>query len=114
MIMAGDGDDTIALNDWFGNNMITGGEGSETAGDTLDLSGTTTGVTFDLTDANIGTGTVSDGTNTARFNQIETVVLGDGMDTIVLADGTGADEVHAFNMTDSGDGTTTASLMFAA
>jgi Ca2+-binding RTX toxin-like protein len=101
-----DGDDTFVLNDGFGNDTIIGGETAETNGDTLDLSNLTTGVTVDLTDANAETGTVSDGTDTANFVEIENIVLGAGRDTVVLADGSGDDTVQAFDMTDSGDGTT--------
>ena len=105
-IIADDGDDLILLSDAFGNDTITGGEFDETNGDTLDISGVTTGVTLDLTNANPETGTVSDGTSTAQFSEIEKVVLSSGRDTIVLADGSGSDTVEAFDMTDSGDGTT--------
>ena len=106
VIVAGSGDDTIALSDGFGNDIITGGETGETNGDTLDLSATTTGVTVDLTNANPETGTVSNGVDTASFTEIENITLGGGRDTVVLADGSGADTVQAFDMTDSGDGTT--------
>ena len=102
-----DGDDTFALEDGFGNDTITGGETDEFGtGDTLDLSATTTGVTVDLSNANPETGTVSDGTATAQFTEIENIVLGGGDDTLVLADGSGADTVQGFTApTDNGDGT---------
>lgn len=105
-IMGEDGDDTIALSDGFGNDTILGGETSETDGDTLDLSATTTGVTVDLTSTDPEAGTVSDGTDTATFTEIENIILGGGRDTVVLADGSGADSVQSFDLTDSGDGTT--------
>jgi len=101
-----EGDDVIVLEDGFGDDIIDGGQTTETIGDTLDLSATTTGVTVDLTDADPEDGTVSDGTDTATFIDIENIILGGGRDTVVLADGGGADTVQAFDLTDSGDGTT--------
>ena len=101
-----EGDDVIVLEDGFGNDIIDGGQTTETIGDTLDLSATTTGVTVDLTDADPEGGTVSDGTDTATFIDIENIILGGGRDTVVLADGGGADTVQAFDLTDSGYGTT--------
>ena len=101
-----EGDDVIVLEDGFGNDSIDGGQTTETTGDTLDLSATTTGVTVDLTDADPEDGTVSNGTDTANFVDIENILLGGGRDTVVLADGSGADAVQAFDLTDSGDGTT--------
>jgi Ca2+-binding RTX toxin-like protein len=100
------GDDTIFLEDDFGNDTIIGTQGDETTGDVLDMSAVTTATRVDLRDGNPATGTVSDGTYTANFIEIENIILGGGRDTIVLADGSGADKVIAFDMTDSGDGTT--------
>ncbi len=91
-----------------GNDTIIGGEGT-TAGtdfDTLDLSATTTGLTVDLTSPIAESGTFTDGVSTANFVEIENIVLGGGRDTVVLADSSGADTVNAFDLTDSGDGTT--------
>jgi hypothetical protein len=105
-VSGGAGDDTIQLSDTFGDDVITGGETGETTGDTLDLSGVTTDTTVDLTAADPEAGTVSDGTSTATFSEIENIVLGAGRDTIVLADGSGSDTVTGFDMSDSGDGTT--------
>ena len=84
------------LEDGFGNDSIDGGQTTETTGDTLDLSTTTTGVTVDLTDANSENGTVSDGTDTASFIDIESIILGGGSDTVILADGSGDDIVGGF------------------
>lgn len=105
MFGSGD-DDTFFLEDNFGADTIDGSNLDEDVGDTLDLSLVTTATTVDLRDANAETGTVSDGTDTARFFEIENIVLGGGRDTIVLADGSGSDRVQAFDLTDSGDGTT--------
>ncbi len=105
-VATGDGDDVIQLSDGFGNDVITGGEAGETAGDTLDLSGLTTDTTIDLTSADPEAGTVTSGGDTATFTQIENLRLGSGRDTLVLADGSGADTVEGFDLTDSGDGST--------
>jgi Ca2+-binding RTX toxin-like protein len=102
------GDDRFVLQNAFGNDTITGGENGEALGDTLDLSAVTTGLTVNLTNANPETGTVSDGTFTAAFAEIETIVLGAGVDTIVLANGSGADRVTGFAAPiNNGDGTFT-------
>lgn len=106
LVSGGDGDDVIQLTDAFGNDTITGGEGQETAGDTLDLSGMTADTTVDLSSADPEAGSVTSGGGTAVFSEIENITLGGGRDTIVLADGSGADVVSGFDLTDSGDGTT--------
>lgn len=95
-LVGGDGDDTFALSDSFGNDTITGGEGGETLGDRLDLSATTWGMSWDLTSADGEAGTVTDSLDTVSFTQIETIVLGDGDDTLRLADGSGARVVEGF------------------
>ena len=106
-ILADLGDDTIFLEDNFGNDSISGGSGNENnGGDVLDLSLVTQDTTVDLTSSNPENGSVSDGTDTATFTDIENIVLGGGRDTIVLADGSGTDTVQAFDLTDSGDGST--------
>lgn len=82
IIDAGGGDDTILLNDAFGNDTITGGEANEdNGGDTLDASGvTTSGV--DLIFTADEDGTISDGTDTSSFVEIENFVLTDQDDTV--------------------------------
>ena len=102
--------DVFQLADNFGNDTIVGGETTTTGfgRDILDLSAVTSALTIDLTAANRETGTVSDGTSTAQFSEIETVVLGSGTDTLVLADGGGSDFVTGFAAPiDNGDGTYT-------
>ena len=107
-IAGGSGDDTIVLQDDFGNDSIIGGETGETNGDTLDLDAVTTDVTVDLTANDPESGSVSDGTSTATFSEIENITLGSGTDTVVLADGSGSDTVQAFQAPiDNGDGTFT-------
>ena len=100
------GDDVFVLSDGFGNDSVTGGEAGETEGDKLDMSGLTSDTTVDLRASDPETFTVSDGTATAQFSEIENILLGDGRDTLVLADGSGGDTVSGFDMTDAGDGTT--------
>lgn len=107
-LVGGDGDDLFVVENLFGADTIQGGETGETAGDRLDLSALTTGVTVNLTSANPETGTISDGTSTATFTEIETVILGAGNDTLVLADGSGADRILGFAApVANGDGTYT-------
>ncbi|NKX74607.1 hypothetical protein HGG73_10585 [Rhodobacteraceae bacterium R_SAG3] len=105
-MMGESGDDSFDLADDFGNDTIIGGETGETSGDTLDLRNITSDLTIDLTSADAEAGSFTDGTSTATFSEIENIRLGRGSDTLVLADGSGADAVQGFDMTDSGDGTT--------
>ncbi|KJZ21738.1 Hint domain-containing protein [Tritonibacter mobilis] len=100
------GDDSFALADDFGSDTIVGGETGETSGDTLDLRNITSDLTIDLTSADAEAGSFTDGTSTGTFTEIENIRLGGGADTLVLADGSGADAVEGFDLTDSGDGTT--------
>ena len=100
------GDDSFALADDFGSDTIIGGETGETSGDTLDLRNITSDLTIDLTSADAEAGSFTDGTSTGTFTEIENIRLGGGADTLVLADGSGADAVDGFDLTDSGDGTT--------
>ena len=101
----GGGDDTFVLENNFGSDTIQGAESGETDGDTLDLSAVTDNLTIDLTSSDPEAGTVSDGTSTAGFTQIENIVLGAGADTVVLADGSGSDTVEGFSApTDLGGG----------
>ena len=93
----GTGDDVLILGEGFGNAAIFGGTGGETAGDTLAIGvDAGTAVRVDLTNADATRGTVTSGGNTATFEQIEAIELGDGTHTLVLADGSGADRVISF------------------
>ena len=80
-----EGDDTFLLTGVFGNDTIVGGETAETTGDVLNLSGLTGNVTLSLTGTEAGT--VTDGTSTATFSQIERFVLGAGNDTVLGSSG---------------------------
>ncbi|MCB1335939.1 MAG: Hint domain-containing protein [Maritimibacter sp.] len=104
-VLGGDGDDMFRADalvlDGTGIS-ITGGEGAETAGDTL-FSGTYSGdVVVDLTAGGTGadpeSGTMQLGTTTVTFAEIENIRTGAGNDTItgssggdVVAAGAGAD-----------------------
>lgn len=105
-IWSGFNDDTIRIENDFGNDTIEAEGINEVTGDVLDLSLVTDDLTIDLSNVNPEIGTFTDGVSTAQFNEIENIVLGGGRDTIVLTDGSGADAVQAFDMTDSGNGTT--------
>jgi Ca2+-binding RTX toxin-like protein len=108
-VMFGEGgDDTFILEDGFGADTIIGGETGEVAGDTLDLSAITGPFFVDLTAANPEAGSVSDGTYTATFSEIENILLGGGTETLILGDGSGSDTVQGFAAPiDNGDGTFT-------
>ncbi|PYG33079.1 hemolysin type calcium-binding protein [Pelagimonas varians] len=105
-LWGGFGDDTIYIENNFGNDTVEAEGVDETLGDTLDLSGVTDALSVDLTNGYSKTGTVSDGTSTLQFQDIEHIVLGSGTDTLVLADFGGSDTVQGFSApTDNGDGT---------
>lgn len=108
-LWGGYGDDTFVIENGFGNDTIDAENEDETHGDTLDLSNVTEDLTIDLSNAGHGTGSFSNGTDTATFDAIEHITLSAGQDKLVLADGTGADRVSGFETpTDNGDGTYTA------
>ncbi|SMX30133.1 Hemolysin, plasmid [Pelagimonas phthalicica] len=102
-LSGGDDEDFFQLGDGFGADTITGGEGGSD-NDTIDFSGLTTDATVDL--SGVESGSITSGADSATFSEIEVVGLGGGRDTVVLADGSGSDTVSAFDMTDSGDGST--------
>ena len=74
----GDDADTVFLEDNFGADTITGGEGG-TDSDTLDASAVTTGVTAIFTGDEAGT--ISDGGDTATFAEMEALILTEADDT---------------------------------
>lgn len=80
VITAQTGDDTINLTGTFGNDTITGGETGETSGDVI--SSTTLTQDTTLTFAGNETGTLTDGTSTATFSDIERFHLGSGDDSV--------------------------------
>ncbi|MEE2944946.1 MAG: Hint domain-containing protein [Pseudomonadota bacterium] len=105
-LWGGFGDDTFVVTNGFGNDTIEGEDQDEINGDTLDLSAVTDDLTIDLSGSDTKSGTFSDGTDTTSFGAIENIKLSAGQDTLVLADGSGADRVSGFQApTDNGDGT---------
>jgi len=80
-LYGGDGDDLFAIDTSTGAGggtiTIVGGEGSETGGDTLDLNGSRTNITFTNTDDAAGglsgTFTTADGT-VVNFSEIENII----------------------------------------
>jgi len=84
------GDDTILLADDFGADTIVGGETAESDGDTLDATAVTEDTTLVFTN-NPESGTIANGADTARFSEIENVMLGSGDDDVT--GGTGNDQV---------------------
>ena len=104
----GYGDDTFIVQDHFGNDQIDAEEEDEVNGDTIDMSGVTTDLTIDLTNGVDGNGSFTDGVDTTTFIDIENIILSSATDTVKLADGSGSDNVDAFEgPTDNGDGTFT-------
>ncbi len=105
-LWGGFGDDIFYIEDDFGNDTVEGEGIDEVAGDTLDFSRVTDDLTIDLSHGHPEIGTFSDGTWTGQFSEIEHIILGGGSDTLILANGSGADSVYAFEVpTDNGDGT---------
>lgn len=107
-LWGGFGDDTFHIENNFGNDTVAGEDVEETHGDLLDFSSVTDDLRFDLTNSYAKAGTVSDGTYTLQYNEVELIELGSGTDTLVLADSSGSDRVQGFRPpTDNGDGTFT-------
>ena len=107
-VWGGFGDDIHVVENDFGNDTYFGDSEDETFGDTLDLSAVTDDLTIDLTNGVNEIGSFTDGTFTATFSEIEHIVLGGGIDTIVLADNSGSDAVQGFTAPiDNGNGTFT-------
>lgn len=79
----GGGDDTFILQNSFGNDTVTGGETGETNGDTINASAVTTGLTVTATGAEAGT--ISDGSATLAFSEIEELTLTDQADVVDLS-----------------------------
>ncbi len=80
-IDAGTGDDTIAVNDNFGDDTIDGGtDAGNTDVDVLDASNVIADTTLDLTAPE--TGTLTNGTDTLTFAEIEEFMLGSGDDSV--------------------------------
>ncbi|ANT61778.1 hypothetical protein AYJ57_14970 [Salipiger sp. CCB-MM3] len=99
------GDDTFHIENDFGNDTVDAEGVDEVVGDTLDLSAVTDALRIDLTNVTPEIGSLTDGTSTLVYDEVETIVLGSGVDTLVLADGAGLDAVTGFLApTDLGDG----------
>jgi Ca2+-binding RTX toxin-like protein len=102
----GDDADTFVIEDGFGNDSITGGEGTTDPGDTdndvIDLSALTGPVTVTYTGDEAGW--ITDGTDTITFGQIERLILTEQADVVdARADGVGA-HIDAGGGNDSIDG----------
>ncbi|MBM1219448.1 Hint domain-containing protein [Ponticoccus sp. SC2-23] len=95
-VWGGYGDDLHVVEDNFGNDTYFGDSEDETLGDTLDFSAVASDLTIDLTDGNSENGSFTDGTSTATFTEIENIILGAGVDTLVLSDTSGDDVVQGF------------------
>jgi len=108
--------DVINLEENFGNDVIVGGEGGN---DSDIISADTISADLDITFTGDEAGTVSDGTSTATFSEIEAIEAGSGNDTIdasaastgkAIAAGAGDDTITGSSGNDEiklGDGTGT-------
>lgn len=76
------GDDTFVYHSSYvwGDDTVVGGETGETDGDTIDLSQVTVPVT--VTYSGDESGTITDGTNTISFSEIENLILTDQADVV--------------------------------
>ena len=97
-IDGGDGADSLVFEDGFGNDTVFGGEGG-TDSDTIDLSGLSGPVTVTYTGDEAGT--ITDGTDTITFSQIEQIIATDSNDSADLI----ADSVGVFFDARGGDDT---------
>lgn len=88
-VYGGAGDDTFLINEegnGIDNDVIIGGETEENnGGDTIDTSAIGDNLTVDFTAPEAGT--ITDGTDTTTFSEIERIVLGGGNDTVIGGDG---------------------------
>ncbi|SMX38034.1 Hint domain-containing protein [Octadecabacter ascidiaceicola] len=82
-IFGGDGDDRFVQEANFGNDVIEGGEG----GTDNDEIWSTQNVDITVTTSGDEAGTISDGTSTATFTEIEAIQTEGGNDTINLSGG---------------------------
>ncbi|SIS64660.1 Ca2+-binding protein, RTX toxin-related [Roseivivax lentus] len=113
LLDGGDDADTFLIEDGFGNDTIVGGEGGADS-DTIDLSALTGPVTVSYSGDEIGT--ITDGTDTINFSQIERLILTDHADFVDatldnagvdIVAGAGNDTIFGTNqadLIDSGDG----------
>jgi len=83
----GSGDDTFTLTDGVDNDVIIGGESGETNGDVIDSTAVNDDLTVTFTDKEEGT--LTNGSGTTEFSEIERLELGGGDDTVT---GSGGDE----------------------
>ena len=83
----GSGDDTFTLTDGVDNDVIIGGESGETDGDVIDSTAVDDDLTVTFTDKEEGT--LTNGSGTTEFSEIERLELGGGDDTVT---GSGGDE----------------------
>lgn len=98
-MFGGDGDDWFELGVSHGNDVIQGGEATETTGDVLDASELNTGVNVTFSGSEVGT--VTTGLDTISFSQIENFDLTDYADTLNASAATAPVNVEAAGGADS-------------
>ncbi|MCC7321293.1 MAG: Hint domain-containing protein [Rubellimicrobium sp.] len=85
-MLGGAGDDVFVITPEAGDDLVTGGETGESAGDTLDATAIGTDVLLDLSagdPADPEDGTLTHAGGTVTFSEIEKVVLGAGNDSVI-------------------------------
>jgi Ca2+-binding RTX toxin-like protein len=97
----GDGADTFLIEDNFGTDTIIGGEGG-TDSDVIDLSLLSGPVTVSYTGDEAGT--ITDGTDTLTFFEIERLILTDRADVVDASGSTAAVSIDAGDGADRVDG----------
>ncbi len=106
-LYGGDGVDLFIVEDGFGNDVITGGEGGVDF-DTIDLSGLSGPATVTYTGDEAGT--ITDGIDTITFSEIEKVILTNSDDVVDghadsasmdIDGGSGSDTIVGWNGADS-------------
>ncbi|MGB7240634.1 MAG: Hint domain-containing protein [Sulfitobacter sp.] len=96
----GDGADRFVLHDGFGSDTISGGDAADSGWDKLILTNLTAGATVTLTGDEAGT--VTDGTDTASFSEIEEI-WGTNQDDLI--DGSAAASGLGYVLAGAGDDT---------
>lgn len=93
--MSGGSDaDTFIIEDGFGNDIITGGEGGADD-DVIDMSGLSGPVTVTYAATGGETGTITDGTDTINFDEIERIILTENADSVDGSDNTTGLDIDA-------------------
>lgn len=94
----GAGSDVFQIDDDDGTNVVVGGEIDDASGDILSAS---TSTPVNVTTSGDEAGTMTTGTTTVTFSEIEEIHTNDGNDTVDLSNDTSGMEVLTFDGNDS-------------